>query len=349
MLILTNMNLNQNELQNAVLQPLATAPPSPKLGQIYVNSAQNKVMWYDGGAWRAIGVVIEQSNTNGNIKVDNAEIKVYNLPVATDTTLGGIKVGEGLTITAEGVLSAVLAELDWNNITNKPTKLSEFINDEGFVDSTVENLANYYTKNQTYTQAQVNELVGQLSGISISVVDTLPTTGQSNIIYLVPKSGASGTNIYTEHIWVGTKFELIGDTSVDLENYLTVTGNASDTTVAFSTAASRTAISSGESMAVLFGKVARYFVDLKPVAFSGAYSDLSEKPAQLQTASKSIAAGQISTSFTGVTEIISVYAYDNNTGEEVGIDTTYSNYTLTATLSKAHSHEVVVKVAYYGS
>jgi hypothetical protein len=102
-------------------------------------------------------------------------------------------------------------------------------------------------------------------------------------------------------------------------------------------------------MAVLFGKVARYFVDLKPVAFSGAYSDLSGAPAQLQTASKSIASGQISTSFTGVTEIISVYAYDNNTGEEVGIDTTYSNYTLTATLSKAHSHEVVVKVAYYGS
>lgn len=80
MLILTNMNLNQNELQNAVLQPLATAPASPKLGQIYVNSASNKVMWYDGGAWRAIGVVIEQSDTNGNIKVDNAEIKFITSP-----------------------------------------------------------------------------------------------------------------------------------------------------------------------------------------------------------------------------------------------------------------------------
>lgn len=347
MLILTNMNLNQNELQNAVLQPLATAPPSPKLGQIYVNSAQNKVMWYDGGAWRTIGVVIEQSDTNGNIKVDNAEIKVYNLPVATDTTLGGIKVGEGLTITAEGVLSAVLAELDWANITNKPTKLSEFTNDEGFIDNTVENLVNYYTKNQTYTQAQVNELIGQITTVSITKVDALPTTGQSNIIYLVPKTGASGTNIYTEHIWVGTKFELIGDTSLDLTNYLTITGNASNTTVAFTAASSRTAIATGESMAVLFGKIAKYLADIKAVAYSGSYNDLTNTPKLLQKASKTIAAGQISTSFTGVTEIISVYAYDNNTGEEVGIDTTYSNYTLTVSISKTHSHDIVIKVAYY--
>lgn len=347
MVILTNMDLNQNELQNAVLQPLATAPPSPKLGQIYVNSAQNKVMWYDGGAWRAIGVVIEQSNTNGNIKVDNAEIKVYNLPVASDTSLGGIKVGEGLTITADGVLSAVLAELDWDNITNKPTKLSQFTNDSGFLTSTADNLANYYTKNQTYTQAQVNDLLGQLSSISISIVNSLPSTGQSNIIYLVPKAGVTGTNVYTEYLWTGTKFEMIGDTSIDLENYLQKTGDASKTTAAFATASSRTPISSGESMEVLFSKIAKAFADIKSVAYSGDYNDLANKPLQISTASKSIPAGQISTAFTGINTVVSVYAYDNNTGEEVGIDTTYANKTLTASISKEHVHEINVKVAYY--
>lgn len=347
MLILTNMDLNQNELQNAVLQPLVTAPPSPKLGQIYVNSAQKKVMWYDGGAWKTIGVVIEQSDTNGNIKVDNAEIKVYNLPVATDTTLGGIKVGEGLTITAEGVLSAVLAELDWANVKNKPTKLSEFTNDENFIDNTVGNLVNYYTKNQTYTQAQVNELIGQITTVSITKVDTLPTTGQSNIIYLVPKAGATGTNVHTEYIWVGTKYEIIGDTSVDLTNYLTITGDASNTTAAFTTASTRTAIATGESMAVLFGKIAKYLADIKAVAYSGSYNDLTNKPSLLQTTQKSIAAGQTSTAFTSISNIVCVYAYDSNTGEEVGIDTTYSNHTLTASISKAYNHEITIKIAYY--
>ena len=35
---LTNLNLNQNEIQNAVIQPLAVAPSNPKEGQIYYNS-----------------------------------------------------------------------------------------------------------------------------------------------------------------------------------------------------------------------------------------------------------------------------------------------------------------------
>jgi hypothetical protein len=102
-------------------------------------------------------------------------------------------------------------------------------------------------------------------------------------------------------------------------------------------------------MAILFGKVAKYFADLKPVAFSGAYGDLIGTPAQLQTASKTIGAGQISTSFANINNLVSVYAYDNNTGEQVYVDTMFTNYTLTVTLSKAHRHAVVVKVAYYGS
>ena len=35
---LTNINLSGNELQNAIVQPLATPPSNPKLGQIYTDS-----------------------------------------------------------------------------------------------------------------------------------------------------------------------------------------------------------------------------------------------------------------------------------------------------------------------
>lgn len=56
-------------------------------------------------------------------------------------------------------------------------------------------------------------------------------------------------------------------------------GNTADNTVAFTTASERTKISSGETHATLFGKLAKWLADLKKVAFSGNYNDLSNKPA----------------------------------------------------------------------
>lgn len=55
-------------------------------------------------------------------------------------------------------------------------------------------------------------------------------------------------------------------------------GDASDMTVAFSAAAERANITAGEKLSALFSKIAKWLSDLKPVAFSGNYSDLSNKP-----------------------------------------------------------------------
>ena len=64
----------------------------------------------------------------------------------------------------------------------------------------------------------------------------------------------------------------------DLSNYLTKTGDGSDVTASFTTADSRNNISTGEKLSVIFGKIAKWFGDLKAVAFSGSYNDLSDKP-----------------------------------------------------------------------
>ncbi len=55
--------------------------------------------------------------------------------------------------------------------------------------------------------------------------------------------------------------------------------DSSENTTAFSMASARENLESGEKHNILFGKIAKWFADLKTVAFSGNYNDLSNKPA----------------------------------------------------------------------
>jgi len=112
-------------------------------------------------------------------------------------------------------------------IKNKPTKLSDFSNDEGFIKNTVDNLVEYYKKSETYTQTEVNNLIAAISSLNIEVVNSLPVSDISlTTIYLVPKPVGTGvSNIYDEWICLDktttpVKWEKIGDTQIDLSNYV---------------------------------------------------------------------------------------------------------------------------------
>lgn len=58
-----------------------------------------------------------------------------------------------------------------------------------------------------------------------------------------------------------------------------IDADISDATVEFMQAETRTNIESGEDGKTLFGKIKKWFADLKSVAFSGSYNDLSDRPA----------------------------------------------------------------------
>lgn len=62
-----SLNLLQNELQNAVIQVLATDPANGKMGQIYYNSTHKALMQYDGAKWNRVGVVYQQDSTTGAV------------------------------------------------------------------------------------------------------------------------------------------------------------------------------------------------------------------------------------------------------------------------------------------
>lgn len=47
----TGINLHENPLKAAVIDPLSSAPGSPTEGQIYYNTASNNMFFYDGSTW----------------------------------------------------------------------------------------------------------------------------------------------------------------------------------------------------------------------------------------------------------------------------------------------------------
>lgn len=93
------------------------------------------------------------------------------------------------------------------DITDMPTKLSQFTNDNG-----------YQTQSQVATA--ISNAVGEITSFETKVVTSLPTTGVKGTIYFVA-SKTTGTNqSYDEYLWVNNKWEFIGTTAVDLTGYI---------------------------------------------------------------------------------------------------------------------------------
>lgn len=83
------------------------------------------------------------------------------------------------------------------------------------------NGAGYQTASEV--SSAIDAALADITGIDFQVVQTLPSTGEHGVIYLVPKTGTTG-DTYDEYIWVaptgGTAhFEQIGTTQVDLSDY----------------------------------------------------------------------------------------------------------------------------------
>ena len=97
-----------------------------------------------------------------------------------------------------------------------PTKLSELVNDTGYITSGTSSLANYYKKSEVDAKlASITPSTG--SGITLSIVTTLPVSGETNVLYMLQIS----TGLYDEYIRNGSTWGKIGTAAVDLSSYYT--------------------------------------------------------------------------------------------------------------------------------
>lgn len=110
---------------------------------------------------------------------------------------------------------------DYDDLSNKPTipvvptNVSSFTNDAGYL-TQHQSLSDYATK--SYVEQVVAGI--ETGALKRSVVQSLPISNiDENTIYMVARSGASGTDIYDEYLRVNNAWEKIGSTQVDLTNY----------------------------------------------------------------------------------------------------------------------------------
>ena len=150
------------------------------------------------------------SKSHTHTKSEITDYTDYELPTASADTLGGVKVGAGLTING-GVLIATgggtADSVDWSNVQNAPTKLSQFTNDSG-----------YQTASQV--EATINAKVSSVMKYkgTVATYTDLPTDASVGDTYNITNSSEyneAGDNA----VWNGANWDVLSGT-IDLSNYV---------------------------------------------------------------------------------------------------------------------------------
>lgn len=125
----------------------------------------------------------------------------------------------------------------------------------------------------------------------------------------------------------------------DISGKLDKTGDASNTTVAFSAASARENVKTGEKQSVIVGKIAKWFADLKTVAFTGSYTDLANKPTIPDISGKQdkLTAGANIT-LSGNTISAKDTTYSNATTSKAGLMSATDKTNLNANTLARHTH-----------
>ena len=236
---LTGLDLNKNELLNARIQNLSTAPSSPVAGQVYYNTSSNALFMYDGSSWQQMA-----TGSDAAASTDELTEGSNNLYFTNERAQDAI----GSAITGGTQTNITVTYDDANNIYN-------FVAENGVADSTTDDLTEGST-NLYYTDARVDTYVsGSMSTDDLS-------EGSTNLYYTDARAqGAvssgdsyiaynSGTGVFTLDTANAATVAYVDQEVSDVNNTigaLTTSDIAEGTNEYYTDARARAAVSSGDN------------------------------------------------------------------------------------------------------
>lgn len=220
----TNANLQANistakNTQSTLQEKTAQGiDANTKLGQS-IKTGQDVVSKINAADKNLTTSMINASTTKTNLdtSIENAKAAKTNLDGSIDKA--NIAKKNLDTSTSQGnATDSKLRDTDTKASTSIST-LQDLLNQSTTTEQNLKDIIASGNLDKYITEPKLQEALAKIKTLKKEVVDTLPSTGQDDVIYLVKDSKGKANNVYLEYLWINGVFELIGSTEVDLSGY----------------------------------------------------------------------------------------------------------------------------------
>ena len=238
MKVLNNLDLVQNEIQNAVVQNLATAPSSPEVGQVYYDTVLGYLRVYNGSSWdRLDDNWVSSVGATAPIQSSGGATPTISIDAATTSAAGSMSAADKTLL--DGATATDTANTLVKRDSNKRFRAADpsdpqDVATKSYVDGVASGLdvkasvRAATTANITLSGEQTIDGVSVVAGDRVLVKDQ--TTGEDNGIYVASASSWTRASDADSNAEVTPNlFTFVEEGTVNADSGWTLSNNSSIT------------------------------------------------------------------------------------------------------------------------